>query len=209
MSRPGQIVEPPQVPHGATARRLEWPLLPPPLRREIERRLGSPVRTADTAGAGFTPGFASVLTGEDGRRLFVKAASRKAQRVFADSYAQEIRRLRALPPGLPVPRLVWSLEDDDWVVLALEYVDGPNPDRPWRGEQLDACLDTLAELAEALTPPPMVLPRFGDDFAEFVTGWDHVRQVRPGWPHLEEAAALAAGFGTVTAGETLVHTDAR
>jgi hypothetical protein len=199
------------VPHGRTAQRLDWLLLPPMVRRFIEGKLGSPVAQADSAGSGYTPGFASVLTGENGERMFVKAASKKAQRMFADSYREEVRKLSLLPGGLPVPRLLWSHEDDLWVILGLEYVDGPNPVRPWDRGQLDACLDALEELAEGLTPPPatMQLERFADDFAEVPRDWEHVRAVAPGWPHLEEAAALAGRFAEVTAGDTLVHTDAR
>lgn len=197
------------VPHGRTARRLEWPLLPPALRSTIESRLGSRVVSADSAGAGFTPGFASVLTCADGTRHFVKAASRKAQRPFAEAYREEARKLRALPPRLPVPRLRWSHEDDLWVALETEYVDGANPTRPWTPGQLDACLDTLETLAERLTPPPVRLDTFADEFADCHSGWDHVRRVDPGLPHLEEAAALAAHHADVTAGSTVVHTDAR
>ncbi len=196
-------------PHGRTARRLEWTLLPPMLRSMIEQRLGSPVVSAETAGAGYTPGFASVLTCADGSHHFVKAASKKAQRLFADSYREEVQKLRALPAGLPVPRLVWAHEDDLWVVLELEYVDGGNPARPWRPADLAACLDSLEVLAERLTPPPLKLGTFADEFADCLGGWDHVRRVNPGLPHLEDAAALAAGFREATAGDTLVHTDAR
>src|SRR5680860_1758558 len=101
MSQPQDLdtVEP--VPHGQTARRLDWLLLPPMTRRLIETKLGSPVARADSAGSGFTPGFASALTGENGERMFVKAASRKAQGPFADSYKEEIRKLGLLPDGLP------------------------------------------------------------------------------------------------------------
>jgi hypothetical protein len=106
------------VPHGATARRLDWLLLPPTLRRLVEERFGTAVLTAESAGAGFTPGLASVLTGADGRRIFLKAASKVAQRPFAEAHAQELRRLRELPAGLPVPRLLWTHEDDLWVVLS-------------------------------------------------------------------------------------------
>jgi hypothetical protein len=116
-----------------------------------------------------------------------------------------------LPEDLPVPKLLWSHEDDLWVILALEYVDGPNPVRPWRPHQLDACLDSLEVLADALTPAPktMRLDTFADDFADMVPCWDHVRKVSPEWPHLEDAAALAGRFQAATAGDTLVHTDAR
>lgn len=197
------------IPRGCTARRLEWPLLPPVLRSLIERRLGSAVVAADTAGAGFTPGFASVLTCADGTRHFVKAASKKAQRSFADSYRAEARTLRSLSGDLPVPGLLWSHEDDLWVTLELEYVDGANPARPWHSDELDACLDTLEVVADRLTPAPTGLASFADDFTDFLTGWDHVRRVDPGLPHLDEAAALASRFRAVTTGDTLVHTDAR
>lgn len=197
------------IPHGRTARRLDWGLLPPVLRTMIERRLGSAVVKAESAGAGFTPGFASVLTCADGSRHFVKAASKKAQRTFADSYREEARKLAALPAGLPAPRLLWSHEDDLWVVLELAYVDGANPSRPWRPADLDACLDTLEVLADRLTPPPLALATFADDFADCLTGWDHLRRVDPGREHLDDAAALAGRFREATAGSSLVHTDAR
>jgi aminoglycoside phosphotransferase (APT) family kinase protein len=197
------------IPHGRTARRLDWLLLPPMTRRLVEERFGTTVVESRSVDAGFTPGCASVLTGADGRRIFLKAASTKAQRPFADAYREEIRRLRALPAGLPVPRLLWSHEDDLWVLLALEHVEGHNPVRPWRRDELDASLDLLEELADRLTPPPMPLPTFAEEFSDFLAGWDHVRRTAPDWPHLEEAADLAASYATATAGTSLVHTDAR
>ncbi|HET7388548.1 MAG TPA: phosphotransferase [Nocardioidaceae bacterium] len=200
------------IPHGQTARRLEWPLLPPYLRRAIEERLGSPVVDAHSAGAGYTPGFASTLTVRDGQRQFVKAASVRAQRPFADAYRIEIRRLRELADTgvrLPVPRLLWAHEDGSWVVLGLEYVEGGNPARPWRRDELDQCLDTLEVLAEAVTPSPLSVPSFAEDVADMLPCWEHVRAVAPEWPHLDEAVALAARIADATRGETLVHTDAR
>lgn len=213
MTGPRDIATVEQAPHGRTARRLDWLLLPPMLRSQIQGRLGSPVADVRSAGAGFTPGFASVLTGEDGRRVFVKAASTVAQRPFADAYRQEIRKLRGLPPGLPVPRLLWTFEDDAWVVLGLEYVDGPNPTRPWRPAQLEVCLDTLEVLADALSPAPssLRLARMTaeEEFGTMHRSWDHVARVHPDWPRLEEVSALAARHVDVLAGESLVHTDAR
>ncbi len=94
--------EPP--PAGRTARRLEWRFLPPEVRALVEERCGSPVVEAESQGGGFTPGFASVLTCEDGSRHFVKAASTQAQRPFAEAYREEARKLRALPADLPAAR---------------------------------------------------------------------------------------------------------
>jgi hypothetical protein len=203
----------PQAPHGATARRLDWTLLPPALRRLIETQLGSPVAEARSAGAGFTPGFASVLTGTDGRRQFVKAASTKAQAQFAAAYREEIRKLRALPPGIPAPRLLWTHDDDLWVVLGLEYVDGAGPVRPWRTDQLEACLDALEVVATRLDPAPEVLglgPMAAEEeFGSMAAGWRFTAEREPDWPHLAEAEALTTRAAEVLAGSALVHTDAR
>ena len=122
------------VPHGRTARRLEWQHLHPDVRKLVEDRLGSRVREARSMGSGFTPGFASVLEGEDGSRIFVKAASKQGQRRIAASYAEEARKLALLPASLPAPRLLWAADDGRWVVNAIEYVEGANPARPWRDD---------------------------------------------------------------------------
>jgi aminoglycoside phosphotransferase (APT) family kinase protein len=200
---------PTTIPHGRTARRLEWAHLPPTVRASIEERCGSPVVEAISQGAGFTPGFASVLVCEDGSRHFVKAASNVAQRMFAVSYREEARKLRALPDGTPAPRLLWAL-DGDWVVLGLEYVEARAPRRPWQPAELDICLDALEDVADLLTPVPeaLHLDPFAADVPDWPSYWDHVRATRD-LAHADEAAALAAEFGSAVEGETLVHTDVR
>ena len=201
---------PTTIPHGRTAQRLTWPHLPPAVRALVQERCGSPVVDAQSQGAGFTPGFASVLTCADGSRHFVKAASAKAQRTFAASYREEARKLAALPDGVPAPRLLW-VEDGDWVVLGIEHVEARAPHRPWRAAELDAVLDTLEVVARELTPAPasLGLGAFADEVAGWPAYWDHVAATRPDLPHLAEAAALATRVDEVTAGDTLVHTDVR
>ena len=200
---------PDPVPHGHTARRLEWPHLPPAVRSDIEQRCGSPVVSAASQGGGFTPGFASVLTCADGSRHFVKAASTAAQRAFAASYREEARKLLALPDTVPAPRLLWTI-DADWVVLGLEYVEARAPRRPWRTDELDACLDTLETVADLLTPSPpdLALDPVSVELATWPAFWEHVNATRA-LAHGAEAAELAAGFAPAVGGETLVHTDVR
>jgi hypothetical protein len=200
---------PTTIPHGRTARRLEWAHLPPHVRELVEKHCGAPVVTAVSQGAGFTPGFASVLTCSDGSRHFVKAASTAAQRMFARSYREEARKLAALPEGAPAPRLLW-VEDADWVVLGLEYVDATAPRRPWRVAELDRCLDALEVVANVLTPVPagLHLDPIQDELAGWPAFWDELRD-REDRPHAEEAAALAAEFPAAVAGDTVVHTDVR
>jgi len=200
---------PSTIPHGRTARRLEWAHLPPPVRARIEERCGSPVVQAESQGGGFTPGFASVLICEDGSRHFVKAASTAAQRVFAASYREEARKLGALPESVPAPRLLW-VEDGAWVVLGLEYVEARAPRRPWRPDELDLCLDALEVVADELTPVPdgLDLDPFAVELADWPGLWDSVPD-RDHRPYADEAAALAATFADVVGGGTLVHTDIR
>ena len=204
------VRRPSSVPVGDTARRLEWPHLPPPVRALVEHRIGTRVVSASSQTAGFTPGFASVLVGEDGTRHFVKAASVKAQAAFAASYREEARKLGALPAAVPAPRLRWFAEQHDWVVLGIEHVEGRAPHRPWTDADLAVSLDMLATATAALTPPPAGLPLdpIGADLADWPGHWDHARRTFV-LPRGEEAAALAARFGEVLAGDTVVHLDVR
>jgi hypothetical protein len=200
---------PTTIPHGRTARRLEWPHLPPHVRALVGERCGSPVVTARSQGAGFTPGFASVLTCEDGSRHFVKAASQRAQRMFADAYREEARKLAALPEGAPAPRLLWlhdADDADDWVVLGIEHVESRQPVRPWRADELARCVAMAEEMAEVLTPAPddLAAASFAEEFQGWPSFWDHVAR-----GHSADAKALAARFAEVTVGSTLVHTDVR
>ena len=211
MTGPQDLATVEPVPHGRTARRLEWAHLPPMVRRLVEGRLGSPVARAESQGSGFTPGFASRLTGEDGSRLFVKAASKKAQPQFAASYAEEARKLGKLPDGLPVPALRWVHDDDLWIVLGFECVDARSPKRPWRREELLSCLDTLAVVAETMNPVPagFDLNPMTEELPGLVTGWGYMRTHHPAWPHLEDAADLAASYDNFPGNDCFAHTDAR
>lgn len=197
-------------PVGRTAQRLEWVHLPPKVRAAVEARLGRPVVEATSQTSGFTPGFASVLVTDDGARHFVKAASLKAQRMFAQSYREEARKLGALPPSTPAPGLRWSFEAEDWFVLGIEHVQAHAPVRPWREADVAACLDMLAHVATILTPPPpgLRLDTFAAEFADWPAFWDYLRATFV-LPRGEEAAALAARFADATAGDTVVHTDVR
>ncbi|MEQ6902982.1 hypothetical protein [Nocardioides sp. YIM 152588] len=195
---------PTAIPHGRTARRLEWVHLPPHIRAMVERRCGSPVIEAVSQTAGFTPGFASLLLCEDGTRHFVKAASTRAQRAFADAYRVEARRLRTLPPGTPAPRLRWVHDADDWVVLGIEAVAARAPHRPWSPDDLQAASEALVRMADLLTPAPTGLTPAEEEFADWPELWDGVDH-----PRAEEYRELAGRYAEVVAGDTLVHTDVR
>ncbi len=193
-----------RIPHGQTARRLEWVFLPPHIRAEVERRLGSPVTDAVSQTSGFTPGFASVLTCADGSRHFVKAASIVAQQMFADAYREEARKLALLPDDVPAPRLRWVHDGDDWVVLGFEYVDGRAPLRPWVPNELAAASDMALEIARLLTPAPAGITRAVDEFAPWARLWERIDH-----PRAADYLELAVRYADVVDGDTLVHTDIR
>jgi hypothetical protein len=181
------------------------------VRREVERRLGSPVEHAESQDSGFTPGFASRLVGRDGQRLFLKAANRTAQRAFAAAYAQEARVLRSLPVDrLPATRLLWTEHDvEGWTLVAFEDVEGRPPHRPWTEDDLTACLVALAQVAEAeIDPEPLDLQPLHVDLPTFVTGWDLAGAAGDEWPHLDELGALARAFAELPA-EHVAHLDGR
>lgn len=197
------------IPQGRTAHRLTWEFLPPQLRTAIERRLGSRVVRAETCDSGFTPGFASVLTGLDGSRIFVKAANRTAQELAATAYAEEARKHHLLGTAIPAPQLLWAM-DGDWVVLGFEAIEGGMPQRPWRPSELSRALDLAEEIAAATAeiPEGLDLEPLLEAIPPLRTGWQHVAHNRPEWPHLSEAAELAETFADVPA-DRFAHTDLR
>jgi len=197
----------PSVPHGKTALRLEWKFLPKEVRALVEDELGSPVVRAESRNGGFTPGFASVLTGADGSQVFVKAANKVAQAEIAASYSEEIDKVVALGDGLPAPRLEWFSRQEGWVLLGFEAVPARQPRRPWREPELDRALDLAEAIAEATRTVPAGLTLFPliKDLPTLVTGWD---VVPTSWPHHAKAAALAAGLRSIPA-DHFVHADLR
>jgi hypothetical protein len=187
--------------------RLEWPFLPREVRALVEDELGSPVVDADSRTSGFTPGFASVLTAENGSQVFVKAASKVAQAQVANAYDEEITKVIALGDAVPAPRLEWFSREESWVLLGYEAVASRQPRRPWKPADLVRALDLADEIAIPADrlPAGLAVTPLVDDLPELVTGWDLVDE---DWPHRGEAAALAGSLASLPA-DHLVHADLR
>lgn len=142
------------TPHYRTSFRPTWDDVSATARAAVEHRLGSEVVGAVSATAGFTPGLASVLTLDDGRQIFVKGAGPSAEPWMVTVYEREAATVALLPQHASVVPLLWSLHADGWFLAAYEAVDAVHPPRPWRTEDATRVLDTLLDLADALTPPP-------------------------------------------------------
>ncbi|MBA2531750.1 MAG: phosphotransferase [Nocardioidaceae bacterium] len=205
------MVHPLPIPVGRTAIRPTWAELPSGVRELIERRLGNSVTGAVSQRSGYTPGFASRLTLADGSRAFVKAADGATRGHFADTYREEIRKLQALPAGIPAPLLRWSWDADGWVVLCLDDIAGSPPQRPWLGSELRAAVDTVTAMSRLLTPAPdgLQLPTWREELGGFPAYWERFDPQGEVAEHGEEIRELAQSGLIVGGGDTLVHCDLR
>lgn len=181
-----------------------WDALRPALRTEIERLAGGRVVGARSRAGGFSPGFASRLTLADGGRVFVKAIDARRWPHEVAAYRAEARVNAALANGAPVPRFLGALDDERWIVLAFEDVDGVNPE-PWTPATLGRVLAATADLGRPAVPLDRDHPRLG--------GWATLTADRLA-PHDPWAAANLprltdlerAGLATAR-GDSLVHCD--
>jgi hypothetical protein len=209
------------TPPPASNARRPWSALPDRVRAEVERRLGSPVVTAQTQTGGFSPGVAARLELADGGRAFVKAVSPEPNEMAPSLHRREGRIVAAIPSSAPVPRLLWMLDDDPdgWVVLAFEDVDGRQPDVPWRNDEIWVVLEAMERLASDLSPSPLRPPLVADA-AEAFGGIDDlswaslIAAPNPSldpWSarHLAALAALEASASEAARGDTLQHFDLR
>ena len=187
------------------------------VRAALEEWLGAPVAAAATQPEGFSPGVAARLRLSDGRRFFVKAAGPEPNPVTAGVHRREAASVAHMPAETPVPRLLWCYDEGEggWVLLLFEDVEGRHPAQPWRDDELDRVLETLAALWTRLTPSPVEAPSAAEMLEREVNGW-RLLQGEPNtgldaWSrrHLDTLAQLEADAPTAVAGNTLLHLDLR
>ena len=199
----------------AEGKRLHWAELPADVRAAVADLAGAAIDGAQTQPHGFSPGVAARLRLADGRRAFVKAVSAATNPESPAMHRTEARLTGAFPPSVPVPRLLGIYDDDDWVALVYEDVDGRHPAVPWRIAELEHVIASLVRLHEALTPCPVAdWPRVDDDVqtAEEFASWSTAdADTLDEWTraHLSELIDLESGWRPVAARDTLLHLDLR
>ncbi|WP_330347648.1 phosphotransferase [Streptomyces sp. NBC_00582] len=211
----------PRLRYSSTAVRPGWDQLPQGIRQLISRRLGGAVDAGPSAGSGFTSGFAAVVHTAGGSQ-FIKAINDVENAVIAACYRRESLINQALPVEVPAPRLRWVEEQDEWVVLGFDAVDGGRmPAEPWQPSDLDATLNAYAAAAEMLSAPSAQLLRLGlkpvsaeGDF----TAWRDLQagsakaELLPAWvplPRTRQLAELESHWREATAGNAVLHHDLR
>jgi aminoglycoside phosphotransferase (APT) family kinase protein len=153
----------------------------------------------------------------DGSRAFVKAVSSEVNEVTPGMHRREARITAALPPAAPAPRLLATYDDQGWVALLLEDLDGRHPHLPWQDDELRRVVATIDELLTDLTPCPLPdAQRVDEDWRAEFSRWRDAAAAGPpsgtdDWclRHLERLADLESRWVEAASGETLLHLDLR
>ena len=90
----------------------------------------------------------------DGRGVFVKAVSAEQNPVSPDLARAEARVAPCLPQQVPAPRLQWSSDDGDWVILGFDVVHGRSPELPWQPDDLTAVLAAVSSTSRRPSRSP-------------------------------------------------------
>jgi aminoglycoside phosphotransferase (APT) family kinase protein len=199
---------------GIGGNRVSWAETPDAVRAVIEERLGAAVVEAVSQQGGFSPGMASRLKLADGRRVFAKAVGLERNPTTPEMYRREAGIAAQLPESAPVPKLLWSYDDGDWVVLVFEDIEGRNPAIPWRLDEWQRVHDAMVELSDALTPSPVDAISLVDDNYD---GWrslardDELAARLDPWTQatLPRLVELEEAWPNAVEGNTLLHRDTR
>ena len=200
---------------GVGGNRIAWADLPERVRAALTAKLGADVVSEVSQPGGFSPGLAARLRLSDGRSVFVKAVGLQRNPDAPGMHRREIEVLRALPPDLPVPALLDSYDDGDWVALIIEDVAGSSPAMPWRTDEFAEVLTALGTLSARLTPSPIQLAPVQQAHPELFGNWRTVADEQtgklPDWAvdHLDLLVELEANAVEAVQGDTLLHLDLR
>jgi Ser/Thr protein kinase RdoA (MazF antagonist) len=201
----------------ASGVRITWTQIPAHVRAGIEAIIGGgAVVTAVSQSGGFSPGTADRVVTTDGRRAFVKAVSTIQNERSPSMHRAEAHVVGQLPPNSYVPALLGVYDDDAWVGLVFEDVDGHTPAVPWNAAELEAVMTALEQMAQAFTPSPVPdLPPVTSFYATVFGGWERIRANPPAdldpWARhqLDGLCRLADRGLACLAGDSLLHTDIR
>ena len=185
------------------------------VRDAIEERIGGVVVEAITQPGGFSPGLAARVRTGAGRRCFVKAVSELKNPETPGMHRREAEVVAALPREAAVPRLLWTYDEDGWVALGFEDIEGRMPAQPWRDDELRMVVDGLHRLHDVLTPSPIASTTAADGFATRIRGWSELKASRAvdldPWSktNLDRLVELEAKAPLAASGRTLLNFDVR
>lgn len=200
----------------ATSVRPDWSSLPDQVKAHAETQLGAPVTTAETCGAGYTPGLASRLQLADGRRAFLKGID--GRHPFAAQYRSEVE-ITPLIPNSVAPKVLWSatpVRGAGWWLLCLQDLPGGNPTLTPNSADAKAVIAAVEQAGKLLTPSPLpdaepITGRVG----AWLTSWAELAAAPPAdldpWfeRNLERLVEAEPLWQNAAEGGTFIHWDLR
>ncbi len=166
-----------------------WYLIPPEVKREVERILRSRVRRAQRVFGGYAPSATFRMRLANRGRAFFKGVNATSNDYMRWALGQEeqvyTRVGHLIAPW--APRFLGSIRHADWHVLLLEDL-GPANVPPWTRPKTRAAFRSFAEFHESTIGDalPRWLPR-RRLWARFATGWSELGRDET----LDRVAALA------------------
>lgn len=145
----------------------------------------------------------------DGRRVFVKAVSAEVRVHNHRMIAQESAILDVLPPAVPAPDRLATVEHGPWIAMATTWAPGTTP-KVWTDASIEAVAAACRTVNEQRAPS--ALPPVAERIFDF-DGWERLLALGTldDWEatYARLAALIAADWKHWTSGESLVHRDLR
>ncbi|WP_328623344.1 aminoglycoside phosphotransferase [Streptomyces sp. NBC_00354] len=160
--------------------RMHWEDLPTSTRAAVAAHTG-PIYAATTADSGQNSEIAATLDTRAGL-IFVKGLRRDHPRVWTQKREATIN-----PHVTPLaPRLLWTVEADEWNLLGFEHLDGRPADYRPGANDLPLVAEAIITLSTVRAPADVELKEIEQRLADYVDDPDDVALLR---------------------GDTLLHTD--
>lgn len=112
----------------AAGTRASWPEMPQPIRLWLANLLGSRFVAVEEQSGGMSPGCATRIACADGTRVFVKVVGRPLDPDTPNLFRREVTALDLIGSHPLWADLLAVWDDDDWVAVVLEDVQGRHPD---------------------------------------------------------------------------------
>ena len=128
--------------------RSAWFGVPADVRAAVDRSLRSRVVDTTPVVGGFSPGPAVRAHLADDRTVFIKAAGLALNPHSPAMHRREAEVLAQLPSSVPAPRLLDVVDDGDWVVVLIEWLEGRPPEVS-RTDDVRRSIQLLADLASS------------------------------------------------------------
>jgi aminoglycoside phosphotransferase (APT) family kinase protein len=204
-----------RAPRAVGGVRMSYAELPAALTRWLTERFGAVEPVAAHIG-GMSPGCAQTLALAAGERIFLKAAGPAPNPQTAGLFRYEAAILARLPASPSRPALLASYDEDGWVAIVLEQIEGRYPDLGSPGDLASVADLVLGQSAELTPAPAGVAARtLAADAGSWIERWADIEReparYLPDWAarRAGEFAERVRALPAALPAQTLCHFDVR